>query len=245
MTATDGTSFNVRLFETSSPRGRLLLCHGYYADRYQVVGIAEGLRERGYEVALFELRGHGERSGPCTFGVWETEDAIAVLEWWASRDPARKRAIGVLGLSMGAAVVCQAAARVPAIQAVVTDSVYGRFFPVLSQAIRQQYHLPAVPFAWVTWWCLELILRRRLASLDPCALAPRLRQPLFAIQGGEDQRVSPQLALAFYERWAGPKERWFDPHVAHVAMFAHHPDVYCNRVAAFFDRALARPAGVV
>ena len=236
--APDGASFDVWLLEPPSSRGHVLLCHGYYAGRSQVMGIAEGLRERGYAVALFELRGHGERPGPCTFGVRESEDAVAVLEWWASRDSATRRTFGVLGLSMGAAVVCHAAARRPEILAVVTDSAYCRLFPVLSRAIRQRYHLPAIPFAWVTWWCVELALGRRLASYDPCALAPRLRQPLFAIQGGADQRVQPHRALAFYVRWAGPKERWFDPCVPHVAMFAHDPRAYCDRVAAFFNRTL-------
>ena len=70
------------------------------------------------------------------------------------------------------------------------------------------------------------------------ALVPRLRQPLFAIQGGEDRRVVPLLGREFYRRWAGPKERWVEPRVAHVGMFARHPEAYCRRVADFFDRTL-------
>jgi hypothetical protein len=62
---------------------------------------------------------------------------------------------------------------------------------------------------------------------------------LFAIQGGEDRRVVPLLGREFYQRWAGPKERWFEPKVAHVLMFASHPTEYCDRVAGFFDRVFA------
>lgn len=238
MTAPDGASFDVWLLEPQAPRGRLLLCHGYYASRAQGLGIAQGLCERGYAVALFELRGHGDRPGPCTLGIKEAEDAIAVLEWWAARDPSAARAFGALGLSMGAAVLCRVAVLRDDVRAIVTDSVYCRFFPVLRRAVRQQYHLPAVPFAWLTWWSLELILGRRLGSGDPCLLAPHLRQPLLAIQGGEDRRVNPQHALAFFERWAGPKERWFEPAVSHVAMFSRDPRAYCDRVAGFFRREL-------
>ena len=77
-----------------------------------------------------------------------------------------------------------------------------------------------------------------MSRLDPAALAPQLRQPLLAIQGGEDRRVPPQLGQEFYDRWAGPKEQWVEPAVAHVGMFASHPEEYAIRTADFFSRTL-------
>jgi len=239
LTAPDGAAFHVWCLETSSPHAQILLCHGYYANRYQVLDLAQGLRERGYASLVFELRGHGERPGPCTLGVREAEDAAAVLRWAATRAGTKPLPVGVVGLSMGATVACLVAARCPEVHAIVVDSIYSRFFPVLARSIWHRYHLPAAPWAWLTWWSLEVILHTRLSSLDPVALAPQLHQPMFAIQGGEDRRVVPLLGREFYQRWAGPKERWFEPQVAHVGMFAQHPDEYCNRVASFFDRVFS------
>ena len=238
VTAPDGASFDVWRLPSPSPRARLLLCHGYYANRNQVLGLAEGLRRRGYEALLFEMRGHGSRPGPCTFGVRETGDAVTVLEWAKAAGGGGPIPVGVLGLSMGGAVACQAALRYPDVRAVVVDSIYSHLFPVLTRVIWRQYHLPAIPWAWLTWWATQLALGRRLAPADPAALAPRLRQPLFAIQGGEDRLVVPLLGREFYQRWAGPKQRWFEPHVVHVGMFASHPKEYCDRVADFFDETL-------
>ena len=143
--------------------------------------------------------------------------------------------------------MCRVARRVPDVRAVVVDSIYSRLFPVVREAIRAQYGtLTATPIAWLTWWGLQVALRVRLALIDPFALAPQLRQPLLAISGGHDRRVAPHLGQEFYERWAGPKERWTEPDVAHVGMFAAHPEEYCNRVAGFFDRVLAhRPAALL
>ena len=236
LTAPDGRPFEVWRLDAPAPRARLLLCHGYYANRYQVLALAHQLRVRGYEALLFELRGHGSRPGPCTLGRREADDAVAVLRW--ARQALGPLPVGLLGFSMGGAVVCQAAARDPTVRAVVVDSVYSRLFPVLQRSIWQQYHLPAVPWAWLTWWCVQAALRTRLSSTDPAALAPGLRQPLLAIQGGEDRRVVPLLGREFYQRWAGPKERWFEPSVVHVGMFATHPRAYGDRVAGFLDRAL-------
>lgn len=78
----------------------------------------------------------------------------------------------------------------------------------------------------------------RYQVLDPVVLARRCHQPLLAIQDGEDRRVVPLLGREFYRCWAGPKERWFEEQIAHVGMFARHPQEYCGRVAEFFDRTL-------
>ena len=240
LTAPDGARFDVWRLEAPASRARVLLCHGYYADRYQALALAHQLRLRGYEALLFELRGHGSRPGPCTLGRREADDALAVLRW--ARETFGPLPVGLLGLSMGGAVVCQTAARAADVRAVVVDSVYSHLFPVLQHSIWRQYHLPAIPWAWLTWWCAQAALRMRLAPSDPAALAPRLHQPLLAIHGGEDQRVMPLLGREFYQRWAGPKEQWFEPSVAHVSMFAVHPQAYSDRVGEFFDRALTKAA---
>lgn len=242
LTATDGASFAVyRLTTPERPRARLLLCHGYSANHTQLLDLAQRLRARGYESLLCDMRGHGNRPGPCTMGVKETDDALAILQWAGRHDGPRPLPVGLLGLSMGAAVACQVALRSAEVRAVVVDSVYSRFFPVLRRAIARRYHLPAIPFAWITWWMLQGVLGRRLALRDPVALAPQLYQPLLAIQGGADQRVPPPFAWEVYARWAGPKERWFDPAVGHVGMPTVNPDAYGKRVADFFDRTLVSP----
>lgn len=236
--AEDGRAFTVWRLRPHSPRARVLLCHGYYASRYQVLDIAQGLRQRGYEVLVLELRGHGDRPGPCTLGMKESADGIQVLTWAKAQSGVAEIPVGVVGLSMGAAVVCQIAARCQMVRAVVVDSVYSRLFPVLCRSMWIRYCVPAVPWGWVTWCSLHLALRRRLSRIDPVVLAERLTVPLLAIQGGEDRRVVPLLGREFYQRWAGPKERWFEPQVAHVGMFAKHPVEYCDRISAFFDRVL-------
>ena len=235
--ARDGARFDVWRLPVSNPRGRLLIFHGYHANRFQVLGIAAALAARGYEALLMELRGHGSRPGPCTFGLREQEDAEVVLQWAGKAGPS-SIPLGLLGLSMGAAVVCQVATQHPEAFAVVIDSPYARFYPVARRAIRRRYHLPSVPWVWVTWWTLQLVLGVRLARRDPAALACRLHQPLLAIHGGADEVVPPALTEELYARWAGPKTRWFDPATAHVQAFWRDPHAYADRVARFLDAAV-------
>ena len=237
--ASDGTTVEVWRLAAETPRGRILLCHGYRADRFQVLGIAAGLRRHGYETLIMELRGHGRRPGPCTLGVREVGDALAVLRWIASSDRLPPLPIGAVGLSMGAAVLCEAARHTSHLQALVTDSAYPRLFPVIASFIWQRHHMPNIPFAWITWWSLHVALRARLARLDPIRVVRHVRQPLLALHGAADQRVPLDAAEAFYRAWAGPKERWVDPQAAHAGLFASDPETYCTRLAAFFNQALA------
>lgn len=237
LTAEDGSPIEVWALRSPSAKANLLLCHGYFANRYQVLDIAEGLRRRGYNAFIFEMRGHGSRPGPCTLGVKETEDAARVIEW-IDRQSQKILPIGALGLSMGAAVMCQTAFRQERVKAIVADSPYSRLFPIIRRAMAERYSIVFYPLFWITWWSLEMMLGRRMEALDPAVLAPKIRQPLLAIQGGEDRRVVPMLGREFYQKWAGHKERWFEQKIAHVGMFAHHPQDYCDRVADFFNRTL-------
>lgn len=238
--APDGVPFEVwRLAPDGPVKARVLLCHGYYANRAQVFGIGQGLLGYGYESLLMELRGHGERPGPFTFGIKEAEEIGVILRWARALDGGAPRPIAALGFSMGGAILCQAALRVPELRAVILDSVYGRCFPLIRRTVREEYHLPGIPWAWVTWGCVQAALRVRLSRRDPITLAPRLRQPLLAIQGGADQRVSLDGTETWYARWAGPKERWFDPEAIHVGLFGKDPDAYCRRIAQFLDRTAA------
>ena len=239
MQAADGSRFDVwRLDPAHAPRARVLIFHGYYANRYQVLGLAAALRDRDYQVLLCELRGHGSRPGPCTLGVKETRDALMVLHWAQAGDRGSALPVAVIGLSLGAAVACQVAKRHPQVAAVVADSPYSRFYPIVCRAIWRQYHVPPTPWGWVTWVGLGLALGRWPGSLDPAALAPSLEQPLFVIQGGADPVVTPSNREAFFDRWAGPKERWVVPGVIHVGMWGHDPQGYSHRVAEFLGRVV-------
>ncbi len=236
--APDGAPFEAWCLPHQAPRGRLIVCHGYWADRFQVLGVADGLQTRGYEVWLVELRGHGARPGPYTFGLKEARD-IGQLIIWAGQGATGRLPVGLLGWSMGGMVMCHVALASQEVRAVVLDSTYDTFFPVLARSMQRLYRVPVFPWVWLTWWGVSVGLGRALHQLDPIRIAPQLQQPLLAIQGEADRRVEAAWALRLFERWAGPKQRWLAPNVGHVGMFAHFPQEYCDRVARFFDQHLA------
>ena len=234
----DRVPFEMWVLEAPHPRGIIVACHGYRGSRFQLLGIAEALRQRGYTVMVWDFPGHGTRRGSCTFGIHETRDVEAIVNWRNRQPELASLPLGVFGLSMGGAIACQAAARNPAIGGLVLDSTYARLYPILARAIDDRYHLPRVPWAWLTWASVQLALGRRLSTLDPAILAHRLTQPLLLIHGQRDSTVPLDHARMILDGWHGPTESWIDPRAAHVGAYALDPRGYGNRLAAFFDRWL-------
>lgn len=223
-------------FETKAPKARLLICHGYFANRHQVQGIASRLAGCGFEVLVMELRGHGQRPGPCTFGLREADDALAIIQW--AENQSGPLPLGLLGFSMGATVMCQVAKRLPRVQAVIADSVYAKLFPVLCRGLWQERHVPAFPFVWCTWLGLEVFLGARLNQLDSIRFVSSLRQELLLIEGDKDLRVPRRSVDSWYAQWAGKKERWCEPDAGHVGVFPSKPEEYAQRAAQFFERMI-------
>lgn len=234
----DGTPFEAWLFGASQPRGLVLACHGYHANWLQLIGIADGLRRRGYAVIAMNLRGHGDRPAPCTFGVRDREDLETILEWRSAQAALAGLPVGVVGWSLGGAVVCQLAARQRQVKALALDSTFARLFPIAAQVVKLRYHLPVVPFAWITWAAVQLALRSDLSKLDPLRAAPAVQAPLLWIHGQQDKVVPAGQGEELFAAWAGPKERWSDPTAGHVGTYALEPEEYVNRLTQFFDRWL-------
>lgn len=233
-----GEPFDGWLLTAAPAKGLVVGCHGYHANRLQLLEIAEGLQRRSYTVVLFDLRGHGSRPGPCTFGVKDVEDLGVILTWIRRQPALAMLPVGFFGMSLGGAVSVQAAALHGEGRAIALDSTYARLFPVLARVIRRDHHLPAVPWAWITWAGVQLALRSRLATRDPAALAGRCRIPLLHIHGADDPTVPLAEGTELYLSWPGPKERWVEPQAGHAGTHERHPAAYVDRLASFFDRWL-------
>ena len=237
--ATDATRFSAwRLKPSGIPQAHLLFFHGYYADRYQVLGIAELMRQRGFASWVMELRGHGQRPGPCTLSVKESDDAHSLLRWIQSNANDQQRPVAVLGFSMGACVALRLALITDEVAAVITDSAFSRLYPVIRSSIRKRYHLPGF-FSWLTWKSVCGVLAAYGGFLEPFAMAKQLRMPLLVIVPGADTVVDASDSRELYENWRGSKQRWDDASAGHVKLFEQNPLAYAERVTDFLTETFA------
>ena len=121
----DGLTLRGWYLPTSERRRLIVLVHGMWSSWLEMAALGRDLHHRGYDVLLFDLRGHGQ-SDPSrlTLGNRERADIRTVMDWAELEGFSRDR-VGWLGYSMGASTLLLEAAHNPSIQVAVIDSPYG------------------------------------------------------------------------------------------------------------------------
>ena len=194
-----------------------------------MLGIGARLWRRGYNVLLFDYRGHGEHAGTrVTLGYREVEDALAAVRYAFARLPERTAGPD-RAISMGAAVAIMAAAREP------TRSRWSwRIARSPPSAIRSAGGCGSnlhVELDWPAGACSSPITAIAGCSATASAMSsqsarsPRsATRPILLIHGTADTMIESTNSSCSTCRAGRPKELWLLPGVEHCgAYFADRP----------------------
>ena len=235
----DGLTLRGWYCPTPKHRRLIVLIHGMGGSRDEMARIGRDLHAEGYDVLLFDLRGHG-LSDPSRLymGGRERADVRAVLDW-ASRQGYPADRVGWLGYSMGASTLLMEAAQNARIKAVVLDSPFGNLPELLDRQLTQHSHLPKV-FNPGILAAARLAYGVRTDNLIPIRSALQWgRRPMLLIHGEADSIVPVKQARQI-ARAIGPAcQAVILPGVEHVGAYNQAPDRYIAAVDRFFDRNLA------
>src|SRR5438552_2302297 len=123
----------------------IVAVHGTRTNRESpgdhLMELTGALARNGFGVLSFDMRGMGESPpAPLSMGNLEQRDVLGAVDFLQTgrlpfAELGRPRLIGGLGISMGAATLLLAAAREPAIKAVVSDSAFADAAPLLEREI--------------------------------------------------------------------------------------------------------------
>ncbi|MFL5938438.1 MAG: alpha/beta hydrolase [Gaiellaceae bacterium] len=197
---------------------------------------ARFLARHGYGVLLFDRRGEGESDGDGNlFGWGGDKDILAAVDFLKSRPDVDPDRIGGMGLSVGAELMLQTAAKSDELAAIVSEGAGTRSFG----EEMEEFH------GTEKWLGLPLLAFKTasvavFSSTAPPPklpdLAPRLAEPAFFIYApdGGVETMTP----AYYRLAQGPKTIWGIPGVGHMGGFDARPKEYERRVVSFFDGTL-------
>ncbi len=215
----------------------VILLHGYSGNRLGVMFHAETLAQAGLGVLMMDLRAHGHSGGRGTFARGESMigDMQAMVDYVRDRpevDPAR---IGVLGVFVGGTMALQAAARIRALAAVISDGAG----PAAYADLRPARNF----FARVLMPVNQLFFRvaERSAPVEPLLpnkeivgrIAPR---PVLLISTGKGAEAD--LNERYYAAAREPKTLWPLPDAPHAGAWNRHPEVYAEKITDFFQENL-------
>ncbi len=238
--ARDGVGLKGWFIPSAGSRRTIVVVHGIGSNRGDMLGVVPFLHRAGFNLFLFDLRGHGESSGhTTTFGVNEARDVEAATQW-VSRQPGGK-AVGILAYSMGGSSVLHAVGEngLSQVRSIVLDSTFAEFAPL---AREQMAFIPdnlANPvltlLSFYTWLEIgvglnDITPRRYIGRISP--------RPLLLIHGTGDTLIPPYQPRLNYASARQPKSLYWIEGAEHVAGHRIAGVVYEKRVVDFFDESL-------
>jgi len=227
-------------FAPSNNGSFVMLQHGFKANRGYMLEEAKMLQEAGYGILVSSVRAHDLNDGDqISFGVREMDDLDTWYRYLVNEQGVDKAKVGLLGNSMGAAMVIEYAALNQNIAAVVAVSPFSSLQDTINVSVEYFTGLPAFPFApMISLWA-ETILGMDVEQADATKAAAKLCDtPLFIMQGGKDIVVSVESGQWIYDAACGDKELWFDAELGHTKFDTQRPDEYTRRVVGFFNAHL-------
>jgi uncharacterized protein len=216
--------------------GAILLLHGVRGDRTDMLARASFLHDAGYAVLLIDLPAHGESGGDrITFGAREAEGVTAALNYLRRELPGE--AIGIIGVSLGAASTVLAHPATPA-DAVILESMYPTIEEAVTNRLTMRLGPPGALLTPPLLWQLPLRTNVHAEDLRPIDHLPSLDAPVLIISGSEDRHTPWPETRRLYEAASEPKELWRVEGAAHVDLHGFQPEQYESRVLQFLQRHL-------
>ena len=128
------------LLSRGKPAPAIILSHGYGSNRSELLTSAFELWKAGYNVLVYDLRGHGESPVKWSgLGTYEKDDLLSAIKFLKNRtnesgQPLLDGRVGLYGVDIGGYTSLVASTQDPMVKAVAVDSV----FPDVSHFMNHQ-----------------------------------------------------------------------------------------------------------
>ena len=217
----------------------VIVCSGHNGSMDPDVVVAPWLHAAGFNVLMFDWRGHGRSQGrQVSIGYNERYDLLGAVGYAQARGARR---IGVLGFSMGGSVALSTAAGCPAIDAVAADGAFARLLTAVTAGLTERgvWRGLAQSLAGLFIATANLRLGVNLFEIDPARWIDRIApRPILLMYGARDPFAPGPEVDRLYGRAQSPKELWRVPEAAHRDLQVHRPDEYRQKIVDFFLHSL-------
>jgi esterase/lipase len=241
VTVTTGDGLDLAGWYVPSQNGAVIMAqHGFQNDREEMLTHAQMLGHHGYGVLITSFRTHDLSEGELiTWGRDEMQDLEAWFRYLLTRDDVDPDRIGAVGNSFGGAMSIKYAAENEEIKAVVTHSAFSSIDDSVEIGVKQRTGLPPFPFAPMIVFWAERHARIDTSEIDSSQWIKGIcGRPVFILQGGADEHISPESGQDLFGEACEPKEFWFEQEAGHCTLHELKPQEFEERVVAFFDRYL-------
>ncbi|MBE7440229.1 MAG: alpha/beta hydrolase [Spirochaetales bacterium] len=178
----------------------VILHHGHKGTRIGGLKYAPLFLKRGCHFLLPDARYHGESSGSFgSYGYLEQGDMQALLDYFVQRTGLPRSKIGLMGESMGGAIVLLTAAREPELAFVAADSAYSDLPTILREGAIRLYAKPILVLFYPALQLAEWRSGLPLGELSIEDAARQIGMPLFVSHSLQDIETLPEHSQRIFD----------------------------------------------
>lgn len=247
--ARDSVSLSGWFVPPSRKRVIIICTHGLFRNRVEMLDRVMPLAQDGYGALLYDSRSHGtSHESMVSLGYFERNDVLGAMDYIHRRyqDSMDKPEIVLMGVSMGAVAVLEAAQESRDYGAIILDSPFSNLRETVIDHAWLFFKLPRFPFPDLFLFWFQRIAGFHADRVDSYKAIQRLQPvPLLIIASEGDNRMRPQVARELYNESPSTLKRIqvFGKDVPHGAAARLHPDQYVAAVRSFLSEAFADSGG--
>ncbi len=221
------------------PKGTIIMVHGIGGFKEGFLGYSKILVDNGFNVILYDQRGHGKSDGKyCTFGFYEKHDISKFVDIAETKFP--KLPVGIHGSSLGGAVALQALAIEKRLRFGIVESTFHRLEDIVMEYGQDYFKFKS---RWLAQRVLSksaLIANYKPFDVKPIEAAAQIEQPMLVIHGDKDTKIPIAFNQENYAALRSQDKEFYTVHGAgHLDVGSVGGAVYLSKVIAFFDKHCA------
>ena len=195
LTTSDGMIVRGWFIPAGTSKNSVLICHGLGANKSNFIVATDFLVRNGYNVLIFDFRGHGESDGhTISMGWWEALDVRAAYDYLHRRSDN----IHGLGFSMGSAALLHCAAAGAKFRSIILDSPFDNLQQMAQS--RLFFIPPGLRDACAQWMLAFAVV---LCQADPWQIdnviwLKQISAPILILHGNQDNIVPEPRSRALH-----------------------------------------------
>lgn len=235
VTSYDGYVLHAEFLKNPEPSTKyVIISHGYTDNRYGALKYAPVYLELGYNIVVYDLRGHGENEPTfTTYGIREGQDLDYLIKDTRERYTDITE-LGIHGESLGAATTVTCLKYKPNVDFAVADCGFSDIENVL-KGLYKSFHVPTVI---VDLADIGSRLRYHYAIKDmrPIDSLDDNDIPVLFIHGANDDFILPKNSEDMSKRTKGRTEFHTIPGATHANSVLTEPEMYKEIVKGFLEQ---------
>lgn len=240
MTTSNNGNLKVHAYEIENEETTdiwAIIVHGYYGKGSDMTYYAKQYYDRGYNVLIVDLRGHGKSEGNYIGMGWH--DRLDVIDWSNYLiDKNSNCKIILHGVSMGAATVMMATGEnlQDNIKVAIEDCGYSSIWDEFEMQLKFLFKLPAFPVLNAASTVCKIRAGYELEEGSAVEQVRKSKTPTLFIHGDQDTFVPFGMLDKVYESASCEKQKLVVNGAAHAEAAGVNPELYWESIDEFIEK---------